>query len=645
MSGPKRYSFPAGSREEAAAISAQLSAFRHGVRVTVVNNNLEFEVSEQAWYQGADESAIADEIRRARQRYFEELKRLLEEKKERELKKMEERKQAIEKDLEAERSRLESSRNALFAAKREANISFNTPFGTYDLKNVVGEIADAEAKLSSEMSSLQRKADEALRSCEDAVGRIKRCGSMTELDSILRTTTGLKITRSATCDLANELRRSAQEKASRLKAYVATLDSMYEEMKKNDMLGYLDRIKREIASVDVFDAAAPKKLQAVISGIESEISVLKERERAEANRREIGEKVSAQLALLEKLKSSLKPLVDSIAVESRTVADYSERSVGIIRESEQIIARIRELDFVNGQNAATVNSIERDLASLRSSVRAEATVTKLQDYLTQLHELEEKCRQGNDDYRAFSEEYGKYEELYREFQGYLCADGSKIKEDAVTSPEDIFLTYEDPEEQIKELKEKNKQIGDLLNSCRQHCRFEAIAAAVQKGKSGTLLNEIRTKKAKGEDSLRLQYVRDDCKGALIDVECCKDGTIGMYPRGVILSSGKQTISPDELRKIHESCKWSEDLKRAFENLGMSNGGAYEEMSDDIRKAMYDLKNFYRFKTYDESVNFLRKSGYSQEEIDSLMGEEKKSGGTDTRTGSGIAENRAAYAER
>ena len=47
MSGPKYYDFQMKNAEEAAAILAQLSTFRPGVKVEVVNNQLKFIVNIQ----------------------------------------------------------------------------------------------------------------------------------------------------------------------------------------------------------------------------------------------------------------------------------------------------------------------------------------------------------------------------------------------------------------------------------------------------------------------------------------------------------------------------------------------------------------------------------------------------------------------
>ena len=83
MSGPKYYNFMTSTPEEAAGIYAQLSAFQRGVRVRVVNNELQFTVSNSAWYQGVNYTSIQTEINKARERYREneELKRILREKK------------------------------------------------------------------------------------------------------------------------------------------------------------------------------------------------------------------------------------------------------------------------------------------------------------------------------------------------------------------------------------------------------------------------------------------------------------------------------------------------------------------------------------------------------------------------------------
>ena len=56
---------------------------------------------------------------------------------------------------------------------------------------------------------------------------------------------------------------------------------------------------------------------------------------------------------------------------------------------------------------------------------------------------------------------------------------------------------------------------------------------------------------------------------------------------------------------------------------MSDSGSYEEMPEEILKSLYDKRNYYFISSLEESVRFLQLSGYSQEEIDSILETEKE----------------------
>ena len=56
---------------------------------------------------------------------------------------------------------------------------------------------------------------------------------------------------------------------------------------------------------------------------------------------------------------------------------------------------------------------------------------------------------------------------------------------------------------------------------------------------------------------------------------------------------------------------------------MSDSGSYGEMPEEILKSLYDKRNYYFISSLEESVRFLQLSGYSQEEIDSILETEKE----------------------
>jgi hypothetical protein len=109
---------------------------------------------------------------------------------------------------------------------------------------------------------------------------------------------------------------------------------------------------------------------------------------------------------------------------------------------------------------------------------------------------------------------------------------------------------------------------------------------------------------------------------------------------VVLSNGKKTLSREQLEGVHESCGWAEDISTAFGQIGLG-GGAYTEMPQEKRLALYDEREYYHIQTDEESVRFLRLSGYTDEEIKAfgyLQDEEERddTATTTRRTGKAAA---------
>ena len=186
MSGPKYYNFMTSTPEEAAGIYAQLSAFQRGVRVRVVNNELQFTVSNSAWYQGVNYTSIQTEINKARERYREneELKRILREKKAKEQTRIRCLREEIASDYKAEKAKLEKARARCAKIKNEATVSFDTPFGTYDLKSEFDSIIEIEKTILLEQSSLDKQRTDCIEACDRAEDDVAACSSLSGLATI-----------------------------------------------------------------------------------------------------------------------------------------------------------------------------------------------------------------------------------------------------------------------------------------------------------------------------------------------------------------------------------------------------------------------------------------------------------------------------
>ncbi len=625
MSGPKYYTFPVGSAEEAAGIYAQLGSFQRGVRITVEDNQLNFVVSESAWYEGANYSTIKAEIDDAKQRYAEseELKRLLRDKKQKEKARIREKIRAIEEEFKQERATILSANARCQAIKGEQQLSCSTPFGTYDLSSELKGVDELSQKLTSELKALEQRKAECIKTLNDLEKSIDGCNSLDELSSKQVAVESVNVKGSNSSGLVGDVENSIKEKAKRLKNFATFLNKFYEGIKDKDLMGYFDRIKEEIKNIDIFDPNAFKKIEAVLIGIEKEIALLKEKQISAANDKAIKEKVDLQLKVLNDLKDYLKPVVQSIEVETQTTADYTQKSSEYIKECDEILARINELEFVNAKNKGIIASIVARLIPLKNSKMSNSTVENLQRILTTLRELEKECTKGNEIYQEFKKEYEIYQDLYVQLQGFICSgDCTAVDEegnDILLSPADIILLSENPEEQIEELKEKNKQLTNLLNDCRQEALCGAIAATVEckDKKMGRGFKKEKTK----DGSIHYAFVRSEYKGVMFDTECTKDGRLGIYPRGVVLHNGKKLISTEQLKKVHSSCGWADDIHNALGSFGMTNSGNYEEMPEEVLNSLYNEDNYYHLTTREESLRYLELCGYTKEEIANLLGEE------------------------
>ena len=122
---------------------------------------------------------------------------------------------------------------------------------------------------------------------------------------------------------------------------------------------------------------------------------------------------------------------------------------------------------------------------------------------------------------------------------------------------------------------------------------------------------------KGRD-MHVNYVRRGERGAMFDVTCAPDGSMEMFPRAVILHNGTRLLDADGLRRVHETCKWTDDIADAFRKMNFPPS-QYEEIYGEARDALFTDEGCFRLETHEDSVRYLRLCGYSEEEIAVLVG--------------------------
>lgn len=624
MSGPKYYNFPMKTPEEAAAVLAQLSSLQPGVIVKVVNNELRFTVSNDAWYAGATYSAISDKVNGGLERYreSERLARVLNERKQEEKNKIKAKKDALRSAYRREKAALEEAQSKCRALLPQAKTRVDTPFGSYGLPAEERAVEDASRRIAARLANIDGELKQALEKCDECERDIEGCTALQQVSQVQRKYNSADIAQSSAPAEVNRLASTVQNKLQTLKRFVGFLEELYRNMQNKDLSGYFDRIKAAVAQIDIFDSRAGEKMNAILKQLEDEIKGLRERERAHMQDDDIRRSVSEQISVLTALKESLMPVLDSVDSVSTVRADYTQTANKAISECDDVIAGINSLEFVSGDNLGKVEMLKNRLNELRNSVMSENTVTILQNILRELRTLEKTCKSDADVYSRFKAEQEKYLGLYIRLQGVLSAEGAELDDAAlevIVDPAEFQLVYGDPEKQIERLRELNEQLAARLSECFQKGVCAAFSQSVEKSSWGA-----KFKEEDGENGDRhMTYVRKQNKGAIFDVTCTKDGRVGIYPRGVMLSNGVPVITPDELRAVHSSCDWADEVTDSVRMLGV-DGTSYEEMPKEDLEAMYDLDNYYHIKTEEESYAYLRMCGFPEEEIDRLMRGEEKS---------------------
>lgn len=224
MSGPKYCNFPMSSPEEAAGVYSQLSAFQPGVIVRVVNNELQFTVSNAAWYEGATFSAISARVDSAKARYIE---RVLKERKKEEKDKIRNKKSELEAAYGKERAKLEKALAQCRDIEKQSRTQVSTPFGTYGLSCESKKVGEAIRKITARLSALETESRDALKKCDKCLSAVDSCDAVQNLTKIQREYNALYIIEFVIDFDVEKQSASIQSKLGTLKSFVRFLEQLY----------------------------------------------------------------------------------------------------------------------------------------------------------------------------------------------------------------------------------------------------------------------------------------------------------------------------------------------------------------------------------------------------------------------------------
>lgn len=616
MSGPKYYSFSADSGEEAAGIFSFFSAFDSGVRATVSDNHIDVTVSSSAWSSGKDYDYFADRIAEARERFRrdEEMKRMLADGKENEIDRINQLKAQLGGQADEKRKKCLEAQSRCTAVARDAETVIDTPFGKYDLKDCAAKSKALLSEIRAELQGISAEREKCEKEAEKYCIKVRGCVTLTMLSELQNMAPDLKIPRTFLVEQTEDLAREVAERKTRLTAFTKFLKQLDSTITSKGLSEYRPRILKTLENLDPFSPSSVQTLTQLVEQIERENAYMQQRLKINKAGEAAVREAEEQGAALAALKSMLKPLAEEAERHTQSEINYEKLGRGAAEECTKITDEIEGLEFCSRANKSRLAEAKSALEKYSAALRSPEAYSRLSALLSKLRYLREDCLADEQNYKKFSAEYERYKGLYMKLRGILSAKDSELvdTEGYLEEPSCIVFNCSDAEEQLKFLAERNDGLEKVVNESRQRTFISGMSAMLQGSKWG---REFRRERRE-DGSLHLSYVRPADKGVMFDVSCMADGTTAIVPRGVLLSNGRAAISAEALKKVHSSCAWADEIGRAFEQVGIP-GGKYEEMGEEYREQLYKRENYYAISSDEQSLRYLKMSGFTEEEIAAL----------------------------
>ena len=615
MSGPKRYEFYASSDEEAEEIVARFAAFSHGVRAYVRDGEI---VVEQARYDNTMSfSEISAAVEKCRKKYREDerMRKLIAAEKERAAQEI---RAAFDRARTAAAARVAEAKTELKRCetlKREmSRASYSTPFGDFSMRSRTGAIDDAMRDISSEISSAaaeKSRLDAAERAAVDAV---YACDGLQAIERAERSGKAVSVPAPDASRRVDDIEEKLGEDRDRLKAFVGFLRSLDGMVERKGMSGYRDRLKNVVEGTDPFAAGAADAVAAAFEKMCAEEAYVREGEKVLRAERAAAAAGDEAARLSEEIAALLRPIRATEEVFADIRRANEERSDALIGKCESLLAELDAMRYRPKDRLMHTERLRKTIERCKKTRNMTVTPDILRRAASELALIGKEGAEEEKLYLAFAEAQGRFKRVYAEFCAATSGEGSAVDDqgDYLGSLAEEEFSPKRAGEQTAELEEVAARLADVVGEFRQNA-FCSSMHTVCSDRGHAVFSTER----KGRD-MHVNYVRRGERGAMFDVTCAPDGSMEMFPRAVILHNGTRLLDADGLRRVHETCKWTDDIADAFRKMNFPPS-QYEEIYGEARDALFTDEGCFRLETYEDSVRYLRLCGYSEEEIAALVG--------------------------
>ena len=487
----------------------------------------------------------------------------------------------------------------LESLKHKVSAPISTPSRTFTFEEGGKDIDKELAKLRSERQSLLSEKQAALAGFESYKRRLERVETSAELKAAedSRPSVGL-----AVVDPSIEVDKIASDieaKYEVLKAFTDAVNKLYDLFDKENLGEYRVRLDDKVNALDPFDKKSLEALDKLVNDIiqerEFKVKDLEARKEAEKNK----DVVAHQLDELREISKTLRPIIFKIDEQEHEVVDVTEVNKEALEKIKEVITSTNDKEYISRDNKDKLLKIKRQISRLEGLNLNNPRITaELKAIALEAAKLIEEINLQNEKYLEYLE---VMEDYLKSLSHLKCLDDS-IQDLADLSK--YTFTMENADKLIENMKKAKEDIEKIIHQIMSRSIVSSIGAAVG--------GDAVFSKQQDGDKFSFNFVRKESKGVMFCVTPTEKGAT-ITPRGVILSNGQKVISEEELRKVHESCEWSEELNEKLVKIGMPPFTT-KEHGKEATEALYEEENYFHIEDDESSIRYLKLCGFSDEEI-------------------------------
>ena len=407
---------------------------------------------------------------------------------------------------------------------------------------------------------------------------------------------------------ARSLHDKIEDKIERGKKFASEMNKVASIIRGGKLEKYDVRFVEKMKTIDPFAEDAIDQIENLLNIVYEDEKYLEAQLKSEQMSKDAEKQAEEDLKVLREIASDLKAVIVN-AHEEEKVADSSDKNEKLLEEVNNLISKIRNLDYVSPQIQDKIKKCELDLEDQKSNIKSSRFTLTATTYIDELTKLFNEAVDDNESYQEFMDELEEYNEIM------AILDPEEYEEDIDMYGQAIF-DVKNAKQQVQDLKEANKKLRTIFNEITSRTYIQSAVSVLENGKESRVF-----KKEMNDEEMSVSFISKDHMGVMYEMRT-EEGQCALFAKGVILHNGKKLADVNKLKTEGKTCRWHEELEDEMVAVGLPRFG-HVNRSDEYIEAYYANEDecYIKLNSYEESYRYLKLFNLSDEEIKNILGEE------------------------